>query len=184
MAERLLTFMFFYHIIVRICGYKSAKGEIVVKIGPLELVVVFIVALIVIGPNKLPEYAKKFGQAMREFKKASAVLTDEIKENIVEPLEEAQKPLREAMEPITDLDKEIRGNIKEVTDSVNNIGKIKKDSPATEPETTEPEAAEPETAETEEKVETAAEEVVAAVQENTETVAEAVEDKTDIAEQA
>ncbi|MGN0345470.1 MAG: twin-arginine translocase TatA/TatE family subunit [Lachnospiraceae bacterium] len=154
------------------------------KIGPLELVVVFIVALIVIGPNKLPEYAKKFGQAMREFKKASAVLTDEIKENIVEPLEEAQKPLREAMEPITDLDKEIRGNIKEVTDSVNNIGKIKKDSPATEPETAESEMAESETAETEEKVETVAEEVVAAVQENTETVAEAVEDKTDIAEQA
>ena len=157
------------------------------KIGPLELVVVFIVALIVIGPNKLPEYAKKFGQAMREFKKASAVLTDEIKENIVEPLEEAQKPLREAMEPITDLDKEIRGNIKEVTDSVNNIGKIKKDSPATEPETSEPEMTEPEMSEpekTEEKVETVAEEVVAAVQENTEPVAEAVEDKTDIAEQA
>ena len=40
------------------------------KIGPLELVVVFIVALIVIGPNKLPEYAKKFGEAMRELKKA------------------------------------------------------------------------------------------------------------------
>ena len=88
------------------------------KIGPLELVIVFIVALIVIGPNKLPEYAKKFGEAMREFKKASSVLTSEIKENIVEPLEEAQRPLREAMEPITELDKEIRGNIKEVTDSV------------------------------------------------------------------
>lgn len=96
------------------------------KIGPLELVVVFIVALMVIGPNKLPEYAKKFGQAMREFRKASEGITNEIKENIVEPLEEAQKPLREAMEPITELDKELRGNLKEVTDSVNNIGKPKK----------------------------------------------------------
>ena len=30
------------------------------KIGMQELVIVFIVALIVIGPDKLPEYARKF----------------------------------------------------------------------------------------------------------------------------
>ena len=52
------------------------------KIGTLELVVIAIVALLVIGPNKLPEYARKLGQAMREFKKASDSLTKEIKENI------------------------------------------------------------------------------------------------------
>ena len=33
------------------------------KIGTLELVVIAIVALLVIGPNKLPEYARKLGQA-------------------------------------------------------------------------------------------------------------------------
>lgn len=103
------------------------------KIGPMEIVVIFVVALLVIGPNKLPEYARKFGQAMREFRKASEGITNEIKDNIVEPLEEAQKPLREAIEPITDLDKEIRGDIKDVTDSVNNIGKPKKeDTPKAE----------------------------------------------------
>ena len=172
------------------------------KIGPLELVIVFIVALIVIGPNKLPEYAKKFGEAMREFKKASSVLTSEIKENIVEPLEEAQRPLREAMEPITELDKEIRGNIKEVTDSVNNIGKVKKERPEKETNVAESEPAETEavvktatedaneeaatddTGEepaTDEGVEVAAE----AVQVNTEAVdVEAVEEKEDTDEKA
>ena len=36
------------------------------KIGTLELIVIAIVALLVIGPNKLPEYAKKLGLAMKE----------------------------------------------------------------------------------------------------------------------
>ena len=96
------------------------------KIGTLELVVIAIVALLVIGPNKLPEYAKKLGQAMREFKKASDSLTKEIKENIVEPLDEVSKPLKEAVAPITEMEKELKGSFKEVTDSVNSIGKPQK----------------------------------------------------------
>lgn len=93
------------------------------KIGTLELVVIAIVALLVIGPNKLPEYARKLGQAMREFKKASDSFTNEIKENIVEPMNEVQEPLKAAVAPITQMEKEIKGSIKEVTDSVNSIGK-------------------------------------------------------------
>ena len=45
------------------------------KIGAMELIVIFIVALLVIGPDKLPSYAKKFGNAMREFRKASSDMT-------------------------------------------------------------------------------------------------------------
>lgn len=96
------------------------------KIGTLELVVILVVALLVIGPNKLPEYARKFGQALKEFKKASDSITKEIKENIVEPLDEVQKPLKEAVAPLTEVEKEIQSNIREVTDSVNSIGKPKK----------------------------------------------------------
>lgn len=73
------------------------------KIGALELLVVFVVALLVIGPDKLPLYAKKFGAAMREFRKASQDVTQEIRESVIDPLEEAKKPLKEAMEPIEDL---------------------------------------------------------------------------------
>ena len=104
------------------------------KIGTLELVVIAIVALLVIGPNKLPEYARKLGQAMREFKKASDSLTKEIKENIVEPLDEVQKPLKEAVAPISEMEKEIKGNFKEVTDSVSNIGKPQKAASKQEPQ--------------------------------------------------
>ena len=73
------------------------------KIGVWELMLVFVVALLVIGPDKLPEYARKFGEALKEFKKYSSEATKEIRESVVEPLQEAQRPLKEAMEPISDL---------------------------------------------------------------------------------
>ena len=46
-------------------------------IGLPELLLIIVVALVVFGPNKLPELAKAFGRAMREFKKA----TEEVKES-------------------------------------------------------------------------------------------------------
>jgi sec-independent protein translocase protein TatA len=38
------------------------------NIGPGELIVVLIIALLVIGPKKLPDMAKSLGHGMREFK--------------------------------------------------------------------------------------------------------------------
>lgn len=46
-------------------------------IGTPELIVILIVALLVIGPKKLPDIAKAMGRALGEFRRA----TDEIKEN-------------------------------------------------------------------------------------------------------
>ena len=95
------------------------------KIGAMELVVIFIVALLVIGPDKLPQYARKFGAALREFKKASSDVTQEIRESVIDPLEEAQKPLREAMEPLEDLNREVKSNLRGVEKDLNDIGKAK-----------------------------------------------------------
>lgn|SRR5512135_1931666 len=47
------------------------------NIGLPELLIIVAIALIVFGPNKLPELARAFGKAMREFKKA----TEEVKES-------------------------------------------------------------------------------------------------------
>lgn len=105
------------------------------KIGLSELLVVFIVALFVLGPDKLPFYAKKLGEALSQFRRYSDEAAKDIKESIVEPLEEAQRPLREAMEPLEELDKTVRGNVKDVQDSLAGIGKEKKKtSSETEPE--------------------------------------------------
>lgn len=40
------------------------------QIGPMEIVVVAIIALIVLGPAKLPDAARAMGKGMREFKGA------------------------------------------------------------------------------------------------------------------
>lgn len=95
------------------------------RIGITELIVVFVVALFVIGPDKLPAYARKLGEALFQFRKYSEEATKDIKESIVEPLEEAQKPLREAVEPLKELDKEVRDNVKDVQASFAGIGKEK-----------------------------------------------------------
>ena len=95
------------------------------KIGAMELVVIFIVALLVIGPDKLPQYARKFGAAMREFRKASQGVTQEIRESVIDPLEEAQKPLREAMEPLEDISKGLKSDLSAVEKDLKSIGKTK-----------------------------------------------------------
>ena len=48
------------------------------SIGMPELILIFIVALIVFGPKKLPEIGKSLGRGLAEFKKAS----DELRQNI------------------------------------------------------------------------------------------------------
>lgn len=93
------------------------------RIGVSELIVVLVVALLVLGPDKLPRYARKLGAALAEFRKASDEATREIRENVVEPLEEAQRPLREAMEPVEELDRAVKGNLDEVRTSLGQIGK-------------------------------------------------------------
>lgn len=40
------------------------------NIGPMELIVVLAIALIVLGPKKLPEVGRSVGKGMREFKES------------------------------------------------------------------------------------------------------------------
>ncbi|MHA6251147.1 twin-arginine translocase TatA/TatE family subunit [Oceanobacillus sp. CAU 1775] len=47
------------------------------NIGIPGLILILIVALIVFGPNKLPEIGKAVGHSLREFKKATSNLSNE-----------------------------------------------------------------------------------------------------------
>ncbi len=40
------------------------------SIGPMELIIVAIIALVVLGPKRLPDAGKSLGKSMREFKGA------------------------------------------------------------------------------------------------------------------
>ncbi len=88
------------------------------KVGTLEIVVIVIVALFVIGPDNLPSYAKKFGEVLKSLRAATADLSKDVQENIVEPLNEAQKPIREALQPLQETVDDVHNNIAAAKESV------------------------------------------------------------------
>jgi len=45
-------------------------------IGPLELIVVLVIALLVLGPGKLPDVGSALGKSIREFRKAASDVED------------------------------------------------------------------------------------------------------------
>jgi len=52
------------------------------SLGPLEILVIFIVALLVFGPNKLPELARQVGKGLAEFRKVQHHLKGELDDAI------------------------------------------------------------------------------------------------------
>jgi sec-independent protein translocase protein TatA len=46
------------------------------NIGPMELIIVLVIALLILGPGKLPEVGAAFGKTIREFRKASSDIQD------------------------------------------------------------------------------------------------------------
>jgi len=55
------------------------------QIGPMEIVLVLVIALLVLGPKRLPEAGRSIGKGMREFKDSIAGITkdeDEPKQDL------------------------------------------------------------------------------------------------------
>lgn len=67
------------------------REDPVPNIGPAELLVIFVVALLVFGPNKLPEIGRQVGRAVRELRRWQASLRDEVRE-VLEPVAGDSRP--------------------------------------------------------------------------------------------
>ena len=57
------------------------------SLGGPEILVIFVVALIVLGPERLPTIARQMGKAMGEFRRMSSGFQDEIRKAIDDPTE-------------------------------------------------------------------------------------------------
>jgi len=69
-------------------------------IGGQELILILLIALIVLGPKKLPELAKTLGRALGEFQRA----TDDLKKEI--DLASKEKPAEPTSAPAPEKDRE------------------------------------------------------------------------------
>lgn len=55
------------------------------NIGPMELAIVLIIALVIVGPRKLPELGKSAGRGLREFKDSITGSSEEDEKPRVSP---------------------------------------------------------------------------------------------------
>lgn len=58
------------------------------NLGFSEILIILIAALVIFGPNKLPQMGRSVGQAIREFKKATQSITDEVTRAATEEVRE------------------------------------------------------------------------------------------------
>ena len=62
-----------------------------------SLILVAAIALIVVGPKKLPDLAKTLGKGFSEFKKATEGITDELKEALQEDKKQDDDGLKDSL---------------------------------------------------------------------------------------
>lgn len=61
------------------------------RIGPFELILILCIALVIFGPSKLPQIGHSMGAAIKEFRKGSAEIKDEINNLTEEPKDTSKK---------------------------------------------------------------------------------------------
>ncbi len=62
------------------------------SVGMPELLIIFIIALMIFGPRRLPELGKAVGQTINEFKKGANNLRDSVEEEVRRDEQRSQAP--------------------------------------------------------------------------------------------
>jgi TatA/E family protein of Tat protein translocase len=66
---------------------------------PIHLVVIFVVALLIFGPRRLPEIGRGVGKAINEFRKGTQEMTESLKDEISRPNQETAAAQANSMAP-------------------------------------------------------------------------------------
>ena len=96
-------------------------------IGMPELILIFLVALLVFGPRKLPELGKSLGKGLAEFKRAS----DDLKRTIEDEIEQGKHQVAGVRDEVT----AIRDQARELRDTVASTASPGAVAPVPEPRT-------------------------------------------------
>jgi TatA/E family protein of Tat protein translocase len=74
------------------------------SLGMPELILIFVVALLVFGPKKLPEIGKSLGKGLAEFKRAS----DELKKTIEHEIEQGKHEVSSVRDTVASVPESLR----------------------------------------------------------------------------
>src|SRR5206468_8201808 len=74
----------------------------ILGMGPMELLLIIVLALIVFGPAKLPEIMGQVGKAINDFRRATSDLSEEFNRTIQSELQETKSVVDEAKSVMTD----------------------------------------------------------------------------------
>ena len=77
------------------------------QLGFSEMLMIFVIALLVFGPKKLPELGKSLGKGIREFKKA----TEELKSNWEDQVKDITQPLNDVKQDIHSMGQNIKTDL-------------------------------------------------------------------------
>jgi Tat protein translocase TatB subunit len=104
------------------------------NVGPLELLVVLAVALIVVGPERLPELARSVGRALRQFRDVQDEVRDMVSSSVDDDTREIVSEFRKAASGVkraTDVKGTARRVERSITEEVTSTPRS--DSEATAP---------------------------------------------------
>jgi Tat protein translocase TatB subunit len=71
------------------------------NIGPQEMIVIFVVALVVLGPEKLPGLGRAIGKGLAEFRRASAELRGSLEREMQNIEHEHEAKMKETAQETT-----------------------------------------------------------------------------------
>lgn len=80
-------------------------------LGPLEILLILVIALIVFGPAKLPEIMGQVGRAIADFRRATGELSDEFNRTIQAELQETRGVFEETRSAVTGVQTSINSAI-------------------------------------------------------------------------
>ena len=87
------------------------------NVGPLELLVVLAVALIVVGPERLPELARSVGRVLRQFREVQDEVRDMVSSGVDDDIRDAAAEFRKVTSGITRAT-DVKGAVRRVERSI------------------------------------------------------------------
>lgn len=94
------------------------------NIGITELIVILLLALLVVGPERLPEMSRKLAKTLRDIRKAYENLTRDLGPEL-QSFQETTKELRESVDSVRSIPQDVVKSVTKAADLDDTIGELK-----------------------------------------------------------